>query len=391
MLENLRFNPGETSKNEAERTAFAGELAALRRRGRLRRLRRRAPQAGERLRARGAAAERRRAPDRRRSSTCSTGSPSRPSGRTRSCSAARRSPTSSASSRHLLPRVDTLLIGGGMLFTFLAAQGHKVGSSLLEADQIETVQGLPRRGGGARRRDRAARPTSSSRPRSRPTPSTSSPRPTRSRRRRSARPGSDSTSAPTRRRAFAERHPRLEDRVLERPDGRVRARAVRRRHPRGRRRRSPRSTASASSAAATRPRPCASSDSTTTSSVTSRRAAAPASSSSRARSSPDWRSSDGSEAHPVHRGQLEDEPRPPAVDRVRAEARVDPGRREARLRRRRGRRVPAVHRPALGADAGRGRLAARSPTARRMSRRTTPARTRARSRVRSSRSSTAAT
>lgn len=42
---------------------------------------------------------------------------------------------------HLLPRVDTLLIGGGMLFTFLAALGHKVGSSLLEADQIDTVTG----------------------------------------------------------------------------------------------------------------------------------------------------------------------------------------------------------------------------------------------------------
>jgi len=42
---------------------------------------------------------------------------------------------------HLLPRVDSLAIGGGMLFTFLAAQGHKVGSSLLEADQIETVTG----------------------------------------------------------------------------------------------------------------------------------------------------------------------------------------------------------------------------------------------------------
>jgi phosphoglycerate kinase len=42
---------------------------------------------------------------------------------------------------HLLPRVDTLLIGGGMLFTFLAALGHKVGSSLLEADQIDTVKG----------------------------------------------------------------------------------------------------------------------------------------------------------------------------------------------------------------------------------------------------------
>jgi phosphoglycerate kinase len=42
---------------------------------------------------------------------------------------------------HLLPRVDSLLVGGGMLFTFLAALGHKVGSSLLEADQIDTVRG----------------------------------------------------------------------------------------------------------------------------------------------------------------------------------------------------------------------------------------------------------
>ncbi|MET4704628.1 phosphoglycerate kinase [Frigoribacterium sp. UYMn621] len=42
---------------------------------------------------------------------------------------------------HLLPRVDSLLIGGGMLFAFLAAQGHKVGASLLEIDQLEVVQG----------------------------------------------------------------------------------------------------------------------------------------------------------------------------------------------------------------------------------------------------------
>jgi phosphoglycerate kinase len=40
----------------------------------------------------------------------------------------------------LLPKVDTLLIGGGMLFTFLVAQGHKVGASLLEEDQVETVR-----------------------------------------------------------------------------------------------------------------------------------------------------------------------------------------------------------------------------------------------------------
>ncbi|GAA3583863.1 phosphoglycerate kinase [Klugiella xanthotipulae] len=42
---------------------------------------------------------------------------------------------------HLLPRVDTLLVGGGMLFTFLAAQGYKVASSLLEADQLDIVRG----------------------------------------------------------------------------------------------------------------------------------------------------------------------------------------------------------------------------------------------------------
>ncbi|MDQ1216576.1 MULTISPECIES: phosphoglycerate kinase [Microbacterium] len=42
---------------------------------------------------------------------------------------------------HLLPRADKILVGGGMLFTFLAALGHKVGKSLLESDQLETVKG----------------------------------------------------------------------------------------------------------------------------------------------------------------------------------------------------------------------------------------------------------
>jgi len=42
----------------------------------------------------------------------------------------------------LLDRVDTLLIGGGMCFTFLAAQGHHVGASLLEPDFIETCAHL---------------------------------------------------------------------------------------------------------------------------------------------------------------------------------------------------------------------------------------------------------
>jgi phosphoglycerate kinase len=42
---------------------------------------------------------------------------------------------------NLLKTADTLVVGGGMVFTFLAAQGHEVGLSLLEADQIETVRG----------------------------------------------------------------------------------------------------------------------------------------------------------------------------------------------------------------------------------------------------------
>jgi len=41
----------------------------------------------------------------------------------------------------LLPRVDNLLIGGGMAFTFLAALGYKIGKSLVEVTQIETVKG----------------------------------------------------------------------------------------------------------------------------------------------------------------------------------------------------------------------------------------------------------
>jgi phosphoglycerate kinase len=41
----------------------------------------------------------------------------------------------------LLTTADRILVGGGMVFTFLAAQGHEVGSSLLEADQLDRVRG----------------------------------------------------------------------------------------------------------------------------------------------------------------------------------------------------------------------------------------------------------
>jgi phosphoglycerate kinase len=140
MLENLRFNPGETSKDEAERTAFAQKLAALgdafvsdgfgvvhRKQASVYELATLLPSAAGHLIATELDVLDRLTENPERPYTVVLGG-------------------SKVSDKlgvigHLLPRVDTLLIGGGMLFTFLAAQGHKVGSSLLEADQIDTVTG----------------------------------------------------------------------------------------------------------------------------------------------------------------------------------------------------------------------------------------------------------
>ncbi len=47
----------------------------------------------------------------------------------------------------LLPKVETLLVGGGMCFTFLAAQGHSVGNSLLERDMVDVCARLLESGG----------------------------------------------------------------------------------------------------------------------------------------------------------------------------------------------------------------------------------------------------
>ncbi|GAA1303884.1 phosphoglycerate kinase [Planotetraspora silvatica] len=43
---------------------------------------------------------------------------------------------------NLLAKVDRLLIGGGMAYTFLKAQGHEVGNSLLQEDQLDQVRGF---------------------------------------------------------------------------------------------------------------------------------------------------------------------------------------------------------------------------------------------------------
>ncbi|KQW05865.1 phosphoglycerate kinase [Leifsonia sp. Root4] len=140
VLENLRFNAGETSKVAEERAAFAAELAAFgdalvsdgfgvvhRKQASVYELAELLPSAAGLL----IAAELD-VLDRL------TENPERPYAVVLG--------GSKVSDKlgvigHLLPRVDSLLIGGGMLFTFLAALGHKVGSSLLEVDQIDTVKG----------------------------------------------------------------------------------------------------------------------------------------------------------------------------------------------------------------------------------------------------------
>ncbi|MEQ6899578.1 phosphoglycerate kinase [Nocardioides sp. YIM 152588] len=139
LLENVRFNAGETSKDEAERGAFADELAALadafvsdgfgvvhRKQASVYDVAQRLPHAMGGLVAAEIDVLRR-----------LTVTPERPyvvvlGG-------------SKVSDKlgvidNLLEKADKLLIGGGMVFTFLAAQGHGVGQSLLEEDQIGTCR-----------------------------------------------------------------------------------------------------------------------------------------------------------------------------------------------------------------------------------------------------------
>jgi len=140
VLENLRFNPGETAKDDAARAAFAQELASLgdlfvsdgfgvvhRKQASVYELAELLPSAAGSLIATELDVLDRLTERPEKPYTVVLGG-------------------SKVSDKlgvigHLLPRVDTLLIGGGMMFTFLAAQGHRVGASLLEKDQIETVRG----------------------------------------------------------------------------------------------------------------------------------------------------------------------------------------------------------------------------------------------------------
>jgi len=139
LLENVRFDAGETSKDDAERAAYADRLAALadlyvddafgavhRKHASVFDVATRLPHAaGELVRREVEVLQR------------LTVKPARPyvvvlGG-------------SKVSDKlkvieSLLPRVDTLLVGGGMCFTFLKAQGHDVGDSLLEDDQVDVCR-----------------------------------------------------------------------------------------------------------------------------------------------------------------------------------------------------------------------------------------------------------
>ncbi|WP_327684852.1 phosphoglycerate kinase [Streptomyces sp. NBC_00467] len=139
VIENLRFNPGETSKDDAERGAFADELAALadvyvgdgfgavhRKHASVYDLPARLPHAAGQLIATEVGVLKKLTEDVARPYVVVLGG-------------------AKVSDKlgvidHLLEKADRILIGGGMAYTFLKAQGHEVGISLLQEDQIPAVK-----------------------------------------------------------------------------------------------------------------------------------------------------------------------------------------------------------------------------------------------------------
>jgi phosphoglycerate kinase len=140
LLENVRFAAAETSKDDAERGAFAEQLAALadayvgdafgavhRKHASVYDVARLLPHAaGDLVRTEVEVLRR------------LTETPQRPYAVVLGGS---KVSDKLAVIDRLLGLADKILVGGGMVYTFLAAQGHEVGTSLLEADQIETVKG----------------------------------------------------------------------------------------------------------------------------------------------------------------------------------------------------------------------------------------------------------
>ena len=139
VLENLRFEDSETSKDPDIRKAFASELAALadvfvsdgfgvvhRKHASVYELATLLPSAaGLLVEAEVGVLEQLTASDQRPYTVVLGGS---------------KVSDKLAVIGSLLPKIDNLVVGGGMLFTFLAAKGLEVASSLLERDQIDTVR-----------------------------------------------------------------------------------------------------------------------------------------------------------------------------------------------------------------------------------------------------------
>ncbi|WP_068425397.1 phosphoglycerate kinase [Piscicoccus intestinalis] len=140
LLENLRFNKGETSKDEAERGAFADELASLadafvsdgfgvvhRKQASVYDVATKLPHYAGALVGTEVGVLKRLTEDPQRPFAVVLGG-------------AKVSDKLGVIA-NLLNVADRLIIGGGMVFTFLKAEGYEVGKSLLEADQVETVKG----------------------------------------------------------------------------------------------------------------------------------------------------------------------------------------------------------------------------------------------------------
>ncbi len=144
LLENLRFNPGETAKAEEDRAAFADALASLadayvsdgfgvvhRAQASVYDIATRLPAAMGGLVAAEVDVLRRLTKDPQRPYAVVLGGA--------------KVADKLAVIDNLLGKADRLLIGGGMLFTFLAAQGHEVGTSLLDTESIEACKGYLQR------------------------------------------------------------------------------------------------------------------------------------------------------------------------------------------------------------------------------------------------------
>ena len=144
VLENLRFNPGETSKDATERGAFADRLAALadvyvgdgfgavhRRHASVFDLPARLPHYAGHLIATEVGVLRRLTEDVKRPYAVVLGGA--------------KVSDKLGVIEHLLTKADRILVGGGMAYTFLKAQGHEIGASLLQEDQVPAVREYLRR------------------------------------------------------------------------------------------------------------------------------------------------------------------------------------------------------------------------------------------------------